>query len=140
MLAAGLFADAPHTRQIIYNFMRLRALRVTVDVGLATGQLSIADAAAYLQTEVGLDPQTAAQEAADFAEGPGQASSYQIGKTQILELIADAVRLGWHTPTGPVSLQDVHDFLWLNGNVPIALIRWELLGLTDQLPGIGVPA
>lgn len=139
MLAAGLFADAPHTRPVIYNFMRLRALRVTVDVGLATGQLSIADAAAYLQAEVGLDPQTAAQEAADFAEGPGQAISYQVGKTQILELIADAVRLGWQSPAGPVSLQDVHDFLWLNGNVPIALIRWELLGLTDQLERIAVP-
>lgn len=138
MLAAGLFADAPHTRPIIYNFMRLRALRVTVDVGLATGQLSIADAAAYLETEVGLDPQTAAQEAADFAEGPGQAISYQIGKTQIQQLIADAVRLHWQARTGPVSLQDVHDFLWLNGNVPIALIRWELLGLTDQLERIGV--
>ena len=140
MLAAGLFADAPHTRPIIYNFMRLRALRVTVDVGLATGRLSIADAADYLQTEAGLDPQTAAQEAADFAEGPGQAISYQIGKTQILELIADAVRLGWRTPGGPVSLQDVHDFLWRNGNVPIALIRWELLGLADQLSRIGVSA
>ena len=138
MLAAGLFADAPHTRPIIYNFMRLRALRVTVDVGLATGQLSIADAAAYLQTEVGLDPRTAAQEAADFAEGPGQAISYQIGKTQILELIADAVRLHWQATTGPMSLQDVHDFLWLNGNVPIALVRWELLGLTDQLTRIGL--
>lgn len=139
MLAAGLFADAPHTAPILYNFMRLRALRVIVDVGLATGQLSIADAAAYLQTEVGLDPQTAAQEAADFAEGPGQAISYQIGKTQILELVADAVRLGWHGPAGPLSLQDLHDFLWLNGNVPIALIRWELLGLTDQLARLGVP-
>ncbi len=134
MLAAGLFQDAPHTRPIIYNFMRLRALRVTVDVGLATGRLSIADAAAYLQTEAGLDPQTAAQEAADFAEGPGQAISYQIGKTQILGMVADAVR-----QHGQVSLQDLHDFLWLNGNVPIALIRWELLGLTDQLDRIGVP-
>jgi uncharacterized protein (DUF885 family) len=28
MLQAGLFDDSPHTREIIYNFMRLRALRV----------------------------------------------------------------------------------------------------------------
>jgi hypothetical protein len=32
MLQAGLFDDNPHTREIIYNFMRLRALRVEVDV------------------------------------------------------------------------------------------------------------
>ncbi len=134
MLAAGLFDDAPDTRAIIYNFMRLRALRVTVDVGLATGELSIADAARYLATEVPMDEQTAAQEAADFAEGPGQAISYQIGKTQILSLVADAVRLGGRdTPLLPI-----HDYLWLNGNVPIALCRWELLGLADQLEAIGV--
>lgn len=134
MLAAGLFDDAPETRAIIYNFMRLRALRVKVDVGLATGVLTIAAAATYLATEVPMDEPTAAQEAADFAEGPGQAISYQIGKTQILSLIADAVRLGGRdTP-----LQPLHDYLWLNGNVPIALCRWELLGLDDELEAIGV--
>ncbi len=134
MLAAGLFSDAPDTRVIIYNFMRLRALRVKVDVGLATGTLSIGSAARYLANEVPMDLATATEEASAFAEGPGQAISYQIGKTQILALIADAVRQG-----GPdTSLQAVHDYLWLNGNVPIALCRWELLGLTDELERIGV--
>jgi uncharacterized protein (DUF885 family) len=37
MLQAGLFDDSPQTREIIYNFMRLRALRVEVDVKLALG-------------------------------------------------------------------------------------------------------
>ena len=32
MLQAGLFDDNPHTREIIYNFKRLRALRVEVNV------------------------------------------------------------------------------------------------------------
>lgn len=134
MLAAGLFDDAPGTRVIIYNFMRLRALRVKVDVGLATGTLSIDQAAEYLATEVPMDGVTARQEAADFAEGPGQAISYQIGKTQILSLIADAARLR----SGDLNIKDLHDYLWRNGNVPIALCRWELLGLTDQLHEIGV--
>ncbi len=31
MLQAGFWADAPKTREIIYNFARLRALRVEVD-------------------------------------------------------------------------------------------------------------
>ncbi len=134
MLAAGLFADSPDSVVIIYNFMRLRALRVKVDVGLATGTLTIDAAARYLATEVPMDLQTANEEAAAFAEGPGQAISYQIGKTQILALIADAVRLGGRdTPLRPI-----HDYLWRNGNVPIALCRWELLGLTDELERIGV--
>ncbi len=32
MLQAGLFDDSPRTREIIYNFMRFRALRVEIDV------------------------------------------------------------------------------------------------------------
>jgi hypothetical protein len=35
-------------------------------------------------------------------------------------------------------VQALHDAIWVNGNVPIALLRWELLGLTDELASIGV--
>jgi uncharacterized protein (DUF885 family) len=42
MLDAGLYDDSPRSREIIYNFARLRALRVEVDVKLALGQFSIA--------------------------------------------------------------------------------------------------
>ena len=31
------------------------------------------------------------------------------------------------------SLRAFHDFVWKNGNVPIALQRWEMLGLNDEL-------
>ena len=41
MLQAGLFDNLPRSREIIYNFMRLRALRVEVDVRLATGEFTI---------------------------------------------------------------------------------------------------
>jgi hypothetical protein len=37
-----------------------------------------------------------------------------------------------------VNLRELHDAIWANGNVPIALLRWELLGLTDELAAIGV--
>ena len=68
MLVSGLVDDAPHTRTVLCNFMRLRALRVTTDVGLATGALSIADAAADLVARVPMDEATAREEAAFFAE------------------------------------------------------------------------
>ncbi|MFC1786165.1 DUF885 family protein, partial [Candidatus Neomarinimicrobiota bacterium] len=41
LLQYGLFDDRPHTREIIYSFMRLRALRVDIDVNLALGNYSI---------------------------------------------------------------------------------------------------
>ena len=136
MLVSGLLDDAPHTRAAVCNFMRLRALRVTVDVGLATGALSIEAAAGDLASRVPMDDATAREEAAFFAETPGQALSYQIGKTQLIGLIAAAVRLRG----ADLDLQRLHDQVWVNGNVPIALLRWELLGLTDELAALDTDA
>lgn len=127
MLQAGLFDDSPHTREIIYNFMRLRALRVEVDVKLALGQFTLEQAAKYLQEKVPMDEQTARQEAIAFSTAPGQAITYQIGKLQILKFLADA-RL---QQGEKFNLHAFHDFLWKNGNVPIALQEWEYLGIRE---------
>ncbi len=124
MLQAGLFDDSPHTCEIIYNFMRLRALRVEVDVKLALGEFTLEQAAKYLHEKVPMDEQTARQEAIAFSTGPGQAITYQIGKLQIVKFLADArMQQG-----DEFNLRSFHDFLWKNGNVPIALQRWEYLG------------
>ncbi len=125
MLQAGLFDDSPKTREMIYNFARLRALRVEVDVKLALGEFTIEEAAAYLERTVPMDRATAEEEAVFFAAQPGQAISYQIGKTQTLEFLANARRaLG-----DRFELRHFHDFLWLNGNVPIAVQQDEYLAL-----------
>jgi hypothetical protein len=129
MLQMGLFDDSPRTREIICNFMRLRALRVEVDVKLALGQFSIDEATEYLQTKTPMDYETARSEAVFFASLPGQAITYQIGKLQIVKFLADArQQLGEQ-----FSLRAFHDFLWKNGNNPIALLRWEYLGLDDEI-------
>ena len=130
MLQAGYFDDSPHTREIIYNFMRLRALRVEVDVKLALGLFTIPQAAEYLTKTVPMDPATALQEAADFASSPGQAISYQIGKIQIMKMLAAARR----TQGQGFNLKAFHDFVWKNGNVPIALQQWELLNDPSDVP------
>jgi hypothetical protein len=129
LLQAGLFDDSPRSREIIYNFMRLRAVRVAVDVRLALGELTIESAAHELATRVPMDTATAREEAAFFAAEPGQAITYQVGKLQVLRFLADArLALGER-----FNLRAFHDALWTNGNVPIALQRWEALGLTDEV-------
>ena len=130
MLQAGLFDDSPHTREIIYNFMRLRALRVEVDVKLALGEFTLEQAAKYLHEKVPMDEQTARQEAIAFSTGPGQAITYQIGKLQIMKFLAD-VRMQQREK---FNLRAFHDFVWKNGNVPIALQQWELLGDASNVP------
>jgi len=129
MLQAGLFDDSPHTREIIYNFMRLRALRVEVDVKLALGQFTLEQAAKYLEQKVPMDPNTARQEAIAFSTGPGQAITYQIGKLQITKFLAEArMQQGER-----FNLRAFHDFVWKNGNVPIELQRWEYLGVSGEM-------
>jgi hypothetical protein len=49
ILQAGLFDDSPHKRKIIYNFMRLHALPVKVDVKLALGEFTLEQAAKHLE-------------------------------------------------------------------------------------------
>src|ERR1700683_41152 len=130
MLQAGLFDGSPRTREIIYSFMRLRALRVEVDVKLALGLFTLQQAADYLAETVPMDRGTALGEAAMFASSPGQAISYQIGKLQITELLADARKKQGDN----FSLLQFNDFVWSNGNVPIALQRWEMLGDAHGIP------
>jgi uncharacterized protein DUF885 len=129
MLQFGFFDDKPKLREIMYNFMRLRALRVEVDVKLATGLFTIDQAADYLENIVPVDRSTARQEAVFFASSPGQAITYQIGKLQIVKFLADA-RL---RQKEQFNVRAFHDYLWKNGNVPIALLRWEYLGLSDEI-------
>jgi Bacterial protein of unknown function (DUF885) len=122
-LQAGLLEDAPHTREATYRWMRLRAARVEVDLQLARGTMSVDEAAKYLESHAPMDPASAHEEAAFFASIPGQGMTYQIGKTQIMELLADA-RMA---QGDKFDLRAFDDWLWINGNVPIALLRRELL-------------
>jgi hypothetical protein len=129
LVSTGLYANAPKTREMAANYMRLRALRVEVDVKLALGTFTISQAAEYLRTSVPMDAETARAEAAAFASSPGQAITYQIGKLQVLRLLAEAKR----AQGDAFRLRAFHDFVYRNGNVPLSLQRWELLGQEDDL-------
>jgi hypothetical protein len=129
MLQAGLFDDRPRTREMIYRYLRLRALRVEADVQLALGAFTIDTAAEYLRSAAQVDSKTAREEAASFAASPGFAIGYLIGKLQITRLIADVSRQQGEK----FRLRDVHDFVWRNGNVPLSLQRFELLGDRSEL-------
>jgi uncharacterized protein (DUF885 family) len=129
MLQAGLYDDSPRSREIIYSFARLRALRVEVDVKLALGEFTIAQAADYLARTVPMDRKTAEGEAASFASAPGLAIAYEIGKLQIERMLAER-RL---QQGEQFRLREFHDYVWSNGNVPLSLQRWELAGLDDDI-------
>jgi len=130
MLQGGLFEDSPRTREIIYNFMRFRALRVEVEVKLSTGEFTIEQAADYFMKTVPLDRATAMEDATFYASVPGVGISYQTGKLQIMKLLAES-RLA---QGDKFNLREFHDFVWKNGNVPIGLQRWEFLRDASEMP------
>ena len=132
MMIGGLFDEQSRTKEAIYSMMRLRALRVVVDVKLALGEFTLEQAAQYLQKTVPMDAGTARSEAAMFASTPGQAITYQIGKTDILRLMTDAREQGGRA----FQLQTFHDSVWENGNLPFSLQRWQLLGDKSDVPPI----
>ncbi len=128
MLQAGLYNDSPHSREIVYNQMRLRALRVIADVKLALGKFTPEAAANFMQRNVPMSAEDARTEVVEMGETPGQKISYQIGKLQIIQMMEDARQMQGEQ----FSLRRFHDLVWLNGNVPIALQRWEYLGINDE--------
>jgi len=101
-------------------------------VKLSLGQFTLDRATGYLAATVPMDRGTARLEAAAFAAMPGQAFTYQIGKLRILRLAADArLRQG-----DRFRIRDLHDFLFANGYVPLSLLRWEYLGLRDEVDAL----
>ena len=109
--------------------MRLRAVRVIVDVKLALGIFTPEEAVDFLERNVRMDEADARAEGGEMGELPGQKISNQTGKLQIMEMLEDArVNQG-----DKFSVESFHNYVWLNGNVPIALLRWEYRGLDDDV-------
>lgn len=128
MLQSGLYDDSPHTREIVYNQMRLRAIRVIVDVKVALGEFTPDQAVDFLEANVPMSAPDAREEVIEMGELPGQKIAYQIGKLQIMLMLQDArFKQG-----DKFKVENFHNYLWMNGNVPIALLRWEYLGLDDN--------
>ncbi len=119
----GYYDQRPRSRELIYNFLRLRAMRVIVDVKMALGEMNVDQAVAALMS-IPLDERIASEEALDFLAAPTGGIVYLIGKLQIERLLADRRRqLG-----DGFDLGKFHDDLVAAAWVPIELSRWEMTG------------
>ena len=132
MMQSGLFDGDAHSLTIVNNFLRLRALRVVVDVNLAIGEFSFAEGVDQFVRRVPMDVETATEETAMYLSGPGLAMSYLTGKLQLLRLLTDAVE----SKGAEFELLAFHDWVWKNGNLPFSLQRWELLGDDSEIRAI----
>jgi uncharacterized protein (DUF885 family) len=76
-----------------------------------------------------MDENVARVDAEIYLREPGYGISYQMGKIQIDQLLADrAMQL-----RGRFSLKEFHDQFLAAGMIPISFIRWEMTGLDDEV-------
>ena len=132
MLQAGLFDDAPWSRLVTQNFKRLRSLRAVVDVSMATGAMTLEEGMRMFEELIPVDPQTALEETSMYVSSPGLAMAYMVGKLEVIRLLADAKK----QLRDEFSLRWFHDYLWSNGNVPLSLLRWEMLDDPSDIEAI----
>jgi uncharacterized protein (DUF885 family) len=76
-----------------------------------------------------MDENVARVDAEIYLRRPAYGISYQMGKIQMDQLVADrAMQLG-----DEFNLKEFHDEFLAAGIVPISLIRWEMTGLEDEV-------
>lgn len=129
-LQAGLLEDLPKTRELFYIFQIARAARNRAEVELHSNEFTIPDAVRFMVDRTPMmDDNVARVDAEIYLRQPGYGISYQMGKIQIDQLLADrAMQLG-----DRFSLQEFHDQFLAAGMIPISLIRWEMTGLDDEV-------
>jgi uncharacterized protein (DUF885 family) len=116
------FLRNPEQRFAAARFLLWRALRIELDVGLHTRNLSPEDAASRLSSTIGLSPEVATAEIRRQCAMPTYAVCYAVGRREILAL-REASRL---RDSDAFSLHEFHRALWEYGALPPALARWGM--------------
>src|SRR2546423_1357590 len=140
MMQAGLCDTRPRSRELVYVLLAQRAARAIGDLRMHANQWSIEQAARFASSNtprgwLRLEGETVWFEQHLYLQQPGYGTSYLIWKLEIDELIGARYRaLG-----GAFSLRRFMDELDAAALVPISLVRWELTGDSDRVPGVGWP-
>lgn len=123
MYHQGLYRN-PRQYLTVLWLIKLRAARVILDVKLQTGQISLDEATAWLADKLDTSPEYARIEVNRYALEPAAASSYLIGKLEIMK-IRDVLQ---KQDGAGFSLKAFHDRLLGEGSVPPPLLRdiWDL--------------
>ena len=124
------YLRGPRTRELTYNFLLLRAVRIPLDIYLSTGELTVDEAVQYQIDRVpSMEEHISRAEVDLYVRWPYQATSYIVGKKQIEQMLAEVIVARDYT----VDWREFHDALLQYGQIPLALVRWELTGNADQV-------
>ena len=115
----GFLAD-PAARLMRLNDQVWRACRVIIDLELHLGHMDLPEAVDFLAAKAHMNRREAELECRLYAEEPGQAMSYLLGKREVTGL-AEVYR-----ERRGGSLKQFHDELLTWGSLPPAVIAWGM--------------
>ena len=118
MTELGFLGD-PETRLLRLKDLLWRAARVSVDVGLSTGELGFEQAVSFMMEGPKLERPNAVGECRRYTLNPLQPSSYALGRAAILDLRKRAGTKGY-------GLRQFHDALLGCASIPPSLAAAEL--------------
>ncbi|MEW5852000.1 MAG: DUF885 domain-containing protein [Myxococcota bacterium] len=129
MLREAGFRDSDAAHMQIAHDALWRAHRVVIDVGLATGNMTVEQAVARLVEDIGMPRAAALAEVRRYTRTPGYALCYLLGKHLMFELRQRA-RVLWRSD---FTLRRFHQLVLTTGNVPMHFIanQLELGGYTE---------
>jgi uncharacterized protein (DUF885 family) len=117
----GLYTD-PYQKMGYLSDQMLRAVRLVVDTGIHTGQMSREEAITYFLSNIAYDEAGATAEVERYMAIPGQALGYKIGSLRIREL-----REQYQKQLGKkFSLAKFHDELLSQGCLPLDVLNRKM--------------
>ena len=141
MMEEGMCDARPRSRELIYVLLAQRGARALGDLHMHANQRSLEEAA---RDTAALTPRgwlrlsgaTLWFEQHLFLQQPGYGTSYVLGKQEIDKLVAArATQLGKE-----FTLRRFMDEKDAAGLIPVSLLRWELTGSSEDVPGVGWPS
>ncbi len=130
---AGLFDDAPRTRELIWIMLAQRAARALSGLYLHGNEFDMEEAVAHATrwTPRGWlpDGNLVRSEQHLYLRQPGYGTSYLSGKIQIEELMAEHALV----EGDDFTVGGFFDAFFDTGVIPVSLVRWEMTGTKDAI-------
>jgi hypothetical protein len=125
------FVRGATIREWMYGLAIMRAERVFVAARLADGTYAPEDVTRHMMENVPwMEPYVAKyHETWRLYSRPAYVFTYQVGKFELMKLMRDRMmQLG-----DAFDIREFHDHVMATGMIPIALARWELAGIDDDI-------
>jgi hypothetical protein len=134
---AGLYDDSPRSRELVWIMLAQRAARGLGSLYAHANEMTMEEAGrvhmewtprGWMKTE----PKLLLFEQHLYLRQPGYGTSYVTGKYLLERTLADWAKQR-EERNQPFSLRDFFDALNATDSIPIALSRWEMTGLADEI-------